>query len=119
MSKTFITGDRSMGPAYPILVSAAMLRAVAQGDAIATGENGGVEEMVRGLGQLAGIQVEVIPGGKPDFDTRHAAVYESGAKAVVIHVDPHASSLTPSLLSAFAGADDDRVTLMGVQDLLA
>lgn len=117
---TFITGDRTPGPLYVPLVAVELLRAVAQGEAVQTGENGGVEEIVRELGSLAGIEVSVVPGTKAEFNTRHDTVASSGARAVAIHTEPHSSSLIPSLLQSFsnAGRSDDAVRIVTHADLM-
>lgn len=114
----FITGDRSLSPVYPALVAVEMLRAVAQGDKIETGDNGGVELIVREFAKLAGIEVSVLEGDKSTFDARHAALAVAGTPLVVVHADAHASSMIPSILSAYGDAGDDLVRIATPADLV-
>ena len=116
MSTTFITGDRMLSPVYPPLVAVEMLRAVAQGDKIATGENDGVEAIVREFGKLAGIDVSVREGDKAAFDARHEALVKDEIPVVMIHVDPHESSVYASLART---TPDDAVRLVTPLDLVS
>lgn len=97
-----------MTPFYPGLVAVEMLRALGQGAAISTGVNDGVEYCVRSLAKQAGLEVGVMPGGKPEFDARHAAVAAAGMRVVAIHLDPQASSVVKSLMRE---VPDDRIDL--------
>lgn len=97
MSNILITGDRTLSPAYPLLVAVEMLRAVAQGDAIFTGDTErGVDALVQELGKLSGVEV-----------TATDALGES-ASVVFIHVDPH----TSSRIKPFLGDDTVRIVTM-------
>lgn len=101
MSKIFITGDRTMAVVYPGQVAIELLRAVHAGKQIVTGDNVGVEEFVRILCEQADIPFETLPtptgdDGRPDWDARHAVV---DIETVVIHADPHASSITKSIFN--------------------
>src|SRR4051812_12356231 len=109
MSKVFITGDRSQGPFYIPLVAIELLRAVNDGDEVATGENGGVEQIVRDVAERAGVHIRVVPGDKSMFAERHAALAKEGYTVVVVHSAPEASSLLPSVLEAFPADNDVRI----------
>jgi hypothetical protein len=117
----FITGDRTPTPIYPGMAAIEMIRALGAGDKVVTGDNGGVEAMVREIAKQADVEVEVIasshtPEGKVDWDSRHVFLGSvPDMRVVAIHADPHASSVVKSL---FATLGDDQVTLRTPVDLL-
>lgn len=120
--KVFITGDRSMTPFYPGFVAVEMLRALGNGDTLATGALDGVEAVVRELGAQAGLADLELWGhqltdeGKPDFDELFARLAkDEDVRVVVIHFDPAVSSVVGALFRNFA---DDRVTLRSPADLM-
>jgi hypothetical protein len=96
------------------------MRALAQGDGIATGDNDGVESVVRAFAETAEIPILVVPTpinaetGKPDWDDRHRHLGEDTA-VVAVHADPHDSSVVKSLFAILA---DDRVRLVTLTDVL-
>lgn len=120
--KVFITGDRSMTPFYPGFVAVEMLRALGEGNTLATGALDGVESVVRELAAQADVQVEQWghlvreEDGKPDFDELFARLAkDEDVRVVVIHFDPAVSSVVGALFRHFA---DDRVTLRSPADLM-
>lgn len=122
VTKVFITGDRSLSPAYLPLVSIEMLRAVASGVKVVTGDQPGVEALVRELARAAGIEVEVVTlavvSDKPtadEWDARHTALVEAEIEVIAVHSDPHASSVVKSL---FRTTSDDAVRVVTPADLL-
>lgn len=114
--KTFITGDRSLGPLYPALVAVQMIKLASLGVKIVTGENTGVEQLVRSYGALAGLDIEVAAGGKAEFDERHAALAADNIPVILIHSDPAESSVYASV--ARTAFPDDDVRLVTLADLV-
>lgn len=119
---TFITGDRSMAIFYPGQVAVEMIRALGQGNGIATGENDGVEAIVRALANEAGVEIGIVTNpetplenGKVDWDARHATLPDH-MTVVGVHADPHDSRVLQSVLRV---VPDDRVRLVTAVDLLA
>lgn len=121
--RVFLTGDRQMSPIYPMQVVLEVVRALAAGNTIVTGINGGVEELVRSLAdQITEFNVEVVEQdtldtGKPDFMARAAkvAAMDDIAEIVVIHADPHLSNVAKSFLAEAEG----KTRLVTPADLLA
>lgn len=120
--KVFITGDRQMTPIYPMQVTVEVVRALGKGAQIVTGTNVGVEQLVRELTDMAGVQVQVVeqtmlPNGKPDFEgrARAMAVLDDLTEVVAIHSDPHASRIIAALLANV----EDKTRLVTPADLLA
>lgn len=95
--KVFITGDRSMNEIYPAIVMVEMLKAAHAGSEIVTGDNLGIEILVRSFGELAGVPVEVICGS--EWDTRHELLKSLEIGVVAIHGAPFESSVVRSLTS--------------------
>ncbi len=121
MSKVFITGDRQIAPIYVPLVYMEMLRTLGAGNTISTGTNGGVEMLVRTVAEQTGVTVEVVEqntldNGKPDWDTRHAALTadEDVLEVLAVHADPFASSVVKSVMAHA----DDKMRLVGLADLI-
>lgn len=122
MSRVFITGDRTGCLAYPALVAGQLLQAVAAGEQVVTGDNDGVEALVRGIAALGGVPVEVIEtprdaSGTADWDRRHRLVILDGegpARVVAIHVDPFTSKVVASALQQWG----DGLQLVTEADLL-
>lgn len=117
MSNVFITGDRQLTSAYGPLVAIEMLKAQAVGSKIVTTDMNGVAAMVRDLAQRAGVDIDVIPAptDKADWDMFHSAVGQSfDPEFVVVHVDPHTSSVTKSVLAV---AHEDKVRIVTHADL--
>lgn len=113
---TFITGDRSDSIIYPGLVAIAVIRALAAGDHIVTGDNTGVESHVRAIMETAGVTYGVVTTPEDrDWDARHAQVRDDGYAVVAIHSDPQSSSVIRSLLATIP---DDALTLSTPVDLL-
>lgn len=110
MARVLLTGDRSANIMMMGFVALEMLRACARGDDIVTGDNAGVESMVRSLAERTGVKVEVLEGGKP-WDARHEAMRDGHGveTVVVIHGDPLSSSMYPSICETWG---DDAVTLV-------
>lgn len=115
--KVFITGDRSFSPAYMPLVAVELLRAVGAGDEIATGELGGVEDIVRTLAAMSNIDIKQVPGDKTMLAERAVALEADGWSVVVIHTAPELSSVWRTLVDAF-GDDDERIRLATHGDLM-
>jgi hypothetical protein len=117
----FITGDRTPTLIYPGMVAIEMIRTLAAGDTVMTGDNAGVEEIVREIAKQAEVEVQVVPSthsadGKVQWDERHAFVASiPDTRVVAIHADPHSSSVVKSL---FATMGDEAVTLRTTADLL-
>lgn len=119
----FITGDRMMTPLYPGQVAVEMLRALAHGKNIATGDQLGIEEVVRVIGKLSEVEVEVVnspimdvPEQWVDWDTRHKALLErDGLEFVAIHVDPLSCTGVKSVLMT---VPEDRLRLVSLEDFL-
>lgn len=119
---TFITGDRSPALIYGGMAAIEMIRAMGHGELIATGDNEGVEAMVRQIAEQAGVEIEIVessrtPEGKVDHAARAAYVEEAYTKVVAIHADPHDSRVIQALLTAFE--DSERLRLVTPVDLLA
>lgn len=101
MTNIHITGDRSLSPVYPILVAVEMLRAVAAGDTVSTGDTErGVDLVVSQMGALAGVEV-LVAGSVP-----------ADSQVVFVHSDPHSSSRIAPFLA------DDAVRIATPADLL-
>lgn len=104
MTAVFITGDRAAAPSMAMMVAIEMLRAVAAGDTIETGDNRGVEAQVRAIALETGIEVDVTPtprnsDDERDWDARHATLEARGVRSVVfVHADPMASRIGESLM---------------------
>lgn len=104
--RVFITGDRQFTPIYPMQVTLEVIRALGKGHKVATGTNGGVEELVRSLAETTDLNIDVVeqtmlPTGKPDFEgrARAMAVLDDIVEVVVIHVDPHSSTVAKAALA--------------------
>lgn len=122
MSNIFITGDRKFSPVYLPLVYDTMLTALAKGDTISTGNQGGVEEVVRVVAERNGVTVQVIEAttgedGKVDHVARAKSLAHpsSGVDEIVaVHADP----LTSSVIRALLDHADDKTRLTTVADLI-
>jgi hypothetical protein len=119
--RVFITGDRQFTPIYPMQVTLEVIRALGKGHTVATGTNGGVEELVRSLAEATDLNIDVVehntlPNGKPDFLTRAQAMsmVEDIVEVVVIHVDPHTSTVAAASLAH----TEDKTRLVTPADLL-
>lgn len=114
MTTTFITGDRSNASVYFPLVAIEMMRALAAGNDIATGDSEqGVDRVVREFGDHAGVEVFVVPTPDGDFDTRNANVCDLiDWSVVLVHSAPEKSRAIASLLQ------DDDTRLVTHMDLL-
>ena len=117
MPKFFITGDRSrrMMPLEVPLVAGLLAgimqsnwaaKATGQDEAlieIVTGDNTGVEQVVRDLLETLGATCHVVPTGvdpdtqEPAWDVRHEVVNALADKVVFIHTAPLESSIGKSL----------------------
>lgn len=121
--KVFITGDRTGAGIYPTQVVFEIIRAQAKGATVVTGTlASGVEYLVREVkAQVEEFTFEVVEhslldNGKPDF-TKYAeavAAMEDLAEIVVIHADPHSSSV----VKAFLAAAEDKTRLVTPAELL-
>lgn len=123
MTTLFITGDRSdANPFFAGYIALRMLGAAGQRKNIMTGDNAGVESLVRRIADDADFPVEVVPSplgddGKVDWDARHVNIAEAvkdGLEVLVVHADPMASRITPSALRVFG---DDAVRIATELDL--
>lgn len=105
---------------YPGQVAIEIMRALANGDDIATGDNDGVESIVRAFAESAEFACTIFPTptnaetGKPDWDVRHAHLPD-GMDVLVVHADPHASHVVASV---FKVLDEDHVRLVSTLDAL-
>lgn len=105
---------------YPGQVAIEIMRALANGDDIMTGDNDGVESVVRAFSESAEFPVHVVPTphqsetGVADWDSRHQHLGD-GVNVVVVHADPHASHIVRSLFNV---VDEDRVRLVTTTDAL-
>ncbi len=118
--KLFITGERSRRM-MPIMMPAALAvitqvmhnnwvaQATGQPEArfdIVTGDNTGVEQLVRDLLNGVGAAYQVVPTGidpdtqEPAWDVRHEVVNALADRVAFIHTSPLESSLGRSLLQA-------------------
>lgn len=113
MSKVFFTGDRSMTPFYPGLVIIEMFKRALAGDTILTGENTGVEAIVRDVAQAVGLEVEVVSNADT-WDARHESLADD-VQVLAFHFEPMASSVVQSL---FRVLPTERVTLVGELDVV-
>lgn len=98
---TFITGDRQLTVLYPGQVAVEIMRALAAGESIATGDNDGVESVVRAFADQAGFAVELVPTplleGDARWDARHSNL-PAGTKVVAVHADPMSSHVVTSAM---------------------
>lgn len=130
-SKIFITGDRMMTAVYPGQVMIEMLRARNEGKQIMTGVNtGGVEELVRMIGEQSGVDIQVIEqtyittvpadaplGQRVDWDARNLYLKEDlEIEVLSIHVDHHTCRESMSALKVLP---EERVRLLSTVDLLS
>ena len=110
---TFITGDRSNSIVYGPLVAIEIMRALAHGDEIVTGDSeSGVDAMVRDFAQRADFEVDVIATVGGDFDERNARAQVLAQRIVLIHTAPDQSRAIASLLQ------DDDTRLVTHMDLM-
>lgn len=112
--RIFITGDRSIDPGTAVpLVTLVLLKelvplGIMPGEVtIVTGENGGVEEAVRFVTNVVGLNTEVLhnavgDNGYTDWDARHDIVDRTCDRALAFHPDVHSSRITKSLLARVA-----------------
>ncbi len=115
MRPMFITGDRSYALPYLPLVSIELLKAVKSGSQIVTGENSGVEEIVREFAHEAGLDISIV-SNRDSWDERHREVVAGlDADFVVVHVDAMESSVARSVLEVAAS---DRVHLVTMAEML-
>lgn len=122
MTKLFLTGDRSFSPIYPGLVVVQMFKAALRGDKVMTGDNPGVEQLVRDIAAEVGLDIEVVATsfhavtGKPGWDVRHKQLADAGdIKVMVFHVEPMASSVVKSVMAVMP---EDRYELLTPVELL-
>lgn len=119
MAKLFLTGDRSFSPIYPGLVVIEMFKASLRGDEVMTGDNPGVEALVREIAEQVGLGLTVVPSttcddGRVDWDTRHKSLADDVAVRV-FHVEPMSSSIVKSALRTLS---DERVEIVTPVELL-
>lgn len=106
--KVFITGDRRFAAVYPTLIMLEAIRALGKGATIVTGTfDGGVEQVLRDILETAGVVPQIVEhsldeNGKPNFWDYAQVVGNDDdvVEIVVIHADPHASSVTKTFLAA-------------------
>jgi len=122
MASIFITGDRMFSPIYVPLVFTEMLRASVNGDIVSTGDQEGIEGIVRLIADEVGMSIDVLPAqrgadGKVDHAVRAQMLNHpsSGVTSIVaVHADPMASSVTKALME-YA---ENKVRLVSPLDLL-
>jgi hypothetical protein len=109
----FITGDRSLDALNPGFVAVEMLRALAKGEDIMTGDNGGVEAVVRTLAEQAEFPVIVVASpkneaGYTDWDARHQGLSDE-VRVLFVHSEPMSSRIGHSLV---ASLPEERVQML-------
>lgn len=109
----FITGDRSNDMLNTGFVAVEMLRALAKGEDLMTGDNAGVERFVRDIAAHAEVPLLVVESprteqGYVDWDKRHTA-FTDEVRVLFIHNDPQASRIGRSLLQ---NLPEDRLQLL-------
>lgn len=116
MTNVFITGDRSgANPFMAGMIAMEMLRAAGAGDKIVTGDNPGVEEIVRKIADDADLAIDVVQSPRVDgsehidWDRRHRRLRDDEVKIVLFHVDPMSSRVGRSLMSIMP---DDQLKLV-------
>ena len=111
--KIFLTGDRSLDPMVSVLAAAHVVQQLTVSDPdleLVTGDLRGFEAAVRYLVPEAQVtESSALPGGKPDFDARHARVAKDVDLAVFVHPDPLDSRIYQSLVKFF---DDDSLRVV-------
>ncbi len=120
--RVFITGDRQDADVTSLgQVAIELLKAAGRGDAVSTGDNEGIESLVRRVSDETGFPVEVLESprlgsdsefsGYVDWDTRHQLIKDMDSRVVVIHQSPSNSRILSSLDRVFADDEAERVSL--------
>lgn len=125
--QVFITGDRSQYSVGLIgFVAIELLRAAGRQDTVLTGDNPGVEAIVRRLADDSGFPVTVVESPRDsdnpqyvDWDARHERLKETDARVIVIHGQPESSRIGRSVERTFGDAGQDRVTFVSLIDLIS